>query len=49
MDGRELRDKIAGAVYGLVIGGAVRTAARSFDGKSLLPARGGMIPSPRSP
>ena len=33
MGGRELRDKIAGAVYGFVIGGAVRVVASSFDGK----------------
>ena len=33
MGGRELRDKIAGAVYGFVIGDAVRAVASSFDGK----------------
>lgn len=33
MGGRELRDKVAGAVYGFVIGGAVRVVASSFDGK----------------
>jgi ADP-ribosylglycohydrolase len=32
--GRELRDKIAGAVYGFVIGGAVRVVASSFDRES---------------
>ena len=33
MGGRELRDKVAGAVYGFAIGGAVRAVASSFDGK----------------
>lgn len=33
MGGRELRDRVAGAVYGFVIGGAVRAVANSFDGK----------------
>lgn len=33
MGGRELRDKIAGAVYGFVIGDAVGVVASSFDGK----------------
>lgn len=34
MDGRELRDRIAGAVYGFIIGDAVRVVASSFDGES---------------
>lgn len=34
MGGRELRDRIAGAVYGFIIGDAVRVVASSFDGKS---------------
>ena len=34
MGERELRDRIAGAVYGLVVGNAVRIAACSFDGES---------------
>lgn len=34
MGGQELKDRIAGAVYGFVIGGAVRAVASSFDGKS---------------
>lgn len=34
MGGRELRDRIAGAVYGFVIGDAVRVVASSFDSKS---------------
>lgn len=33
MGGRELRDRVAGAVYGFVIGGAARAVASSFDGK----------------
>lgn len=33
MSGRELRDKVAGAVYGFIIGDAVRVVASSFDGK----------------
>lgn len=33
MGRRELRDKVAGAVYGFVIGGAVRAVASSSDGK----------------
>lgn len=34
MDGRELRDRIAGAVYGFIIGDAVRVVASSFDNES---------------
>ena len=33
MGRRELRDRVAGAVYGFVIGDAVRVVASSFDGK----------------
>ena len=34
MGGRELRDRIGGAVYGFVIGNAVRVVASSFDSES---------------
>lgn len=34
VSGRELRDKIAGAVYGFVIGDAVRAITLSFSGRS---------------